>query len=458
MARVVADQWRNRREAHAIQPSHVDLEREPIRTRIVSAAGSGGGYDAVVAADIVGGDGHANLQDERRAGDYTRFHVARGVATTLLMHSFGGQTSSVRPLASCGSAPSPPIWDLSTSEKSSRRWRSPLWFVRKEGERLRFQTNVNIYRMIAQTAENQPSATVDERLRAEVEGAIGAPAGFRSLPWAGANDQIPDSPDPTIAVLAPRFAVTASGVGEEPRDADRVEQLWDRVGGGLRQWRNALVLVAPDQELWERAGDAVREVLAYESVLASPLQNLSALEEKDLKSRASDKHSSLKTSVVTAYRWVFCPDADGLAHTPLSVPATAREQIAQRAVDRLSSQDYGDPKVLTGIGAVYFNAKVASHLWKDEAEPLNLAEALRRFPQWTYLPILPEREKTLRSCIREGVVSKLWAVAIGDPTEGQYQNLIESGTDFDLLGPPFRWLRFPGQGRDAGPDSRGTPP
>ena len=125
LARVVADQWRNRREAHAIQPSHVDLEREPIRTRIVSAAGSGGGYDAVVAADIVGGDGHANLQDERRAGDYTRFHVARGVATTLLMHSFGGQTSLGATTRERGSAPSPPIWDLSTSEKSSRRWRRP---------------------------------------------------------------------------------------------------------------------------------------------------------------------------------------------------------------------------------------------------------------------------------------------------------------------------------------------
>ena len=75
LASVVADQWRNRREAHAIQPAHIDLERERIRTRIVSAAGSGGGYDGVVAADIVGGDGHANREDERRGGDYERLRV-----------------------------------------------------------------------------------------------------------------------------------------------------------------------------------------------------------------------------------------------------------------------------------------------------------------------------------------------------------------------------------------------
>ena len=90
LASVVADQWTNRRETHAIQSAHVDLDRERIRTRIVNAAGSGGGFDSVVAADIVGGDAHADMQDESRGSNYARFHIARGVATTVLMHSFGG--------------------------------------------------------------------------------------------------------------------------------------------------------------------------------------------------------------------------------------------------------------------------------------------------------------------------------------------------------------------------------
>ena len=163
-------------------------------------------------------------------------------------------------------------------------------------------------------------------------------------------------------------------------------------------------------------------------MLESGLQNLSPLEEKDLKSRANDKRSSLATSVATAYRWVFYPEASGLAHAPLAGPATAGEKIAQRAADRLSSQDYGDPKVLTGMGAIYFNAKVASQLWKDEADALNLADALRRFPQWTFLPILPNREETLRNCIRDGVSTGLWAIAIGDATKDRYQRLVESAS------------------------------
>ena len=80
---------------------------------------------------------------------------------------------------------------------------------------------------------------------------------------------MPDNPEPSIAVLAPRFAGTAIDNGGKPGNAERVRQLWDKVGGGLREWRNSLVMVAPDHELWSRAGEAVREVLAYDDVIAS---------------------------------------------------------------------------------------------------------------------------------------------------------------------------------------------
>ena len=109
------------------------------------------------------------------------------------------------------------------------------------------------------------------------------------------------------------------------------------------------------------------------------------------------------------------------------------EKIAERVVRRLSDQDYGAPKVLAKMGAVYFNAKISPHLWKDESDALDLSVALRRFPQWTYLPILPNREETLRACIREGVSQGLWAVAIGDTGTNKYQALIEKPESLDDL-------------------------
>ena len=439
LASVVADQWTNRREAHTIQSSHVDLERERIRTRIVSAAGAGGGYDGVVAADIVGRDAHADMQDQRRGGDYAHRHIGRGVATTLLMHSFGGleHAGATAQELRLGTV-SPNIGPEYVTEVLGSLEES-LWYVHREGDSLKFQTKPNIYRVIAQNAEGQSTSSVAERLRSEVDGVIGTEPGFRVLPWAGDDGQTPDVPEPSIVVLSPRFAGTGGSEGK-PDNAERVHQLWDRVGGGLRQWRNALVFVAPDHELWSRAEEAVREVLAYDDVIASANRKaieLSESEIRDLKSRSEAKRSSLRTSVATAYRWAFYPEESGLTTTALPVPATAGEKIAQRVIRRLSDQDYGTPKVLPRMGAVYFNSRVAPYLWKDRTEPLDLSEALRRFPQWTFLPILPNREETLRQCIREGISQKLWAVAIGDVKTSSYQELVETPDALEKFGSLF---------------------
>ena len=155
LANIVADQWVNKRESFSIQSGHVNLERERIRTRIVSAAGSGGGYDAVVASDIIGGDAHADYQDNRRGGEYAEFWIARGVATTLLLHSFGGrmQTGAVPQELRLGTV-APNVGPEYVTEVLGTLEQS-LWYVHRDGELLKFQTRPNIYRVIAQTADNQ---------------------------------------------------------------------------------------------------------------------------------------------------------------------------------------------------------------------------------------------------------------------------------------------------------------
>jgi hypothetical protein len=351
----------------------------------VSAAGSGGGYDAVVAEDIIGGDAHADMLDTRRGGDYERHRIARGLATTLLMHSFGGAVrvgasradlylGSVAP--NLGPEYLPDVVD--SLEET-------LWYLHKEGELYRFLTKANVYRVIRQTADDHHTATVLERLKESLSAGAGQAPGFRVLQWAGTNETIADSPDAGIAILDEKYAVSPDN-GGPPTGTDKITQLFEKVGGGLRQWRNALILVSPDRELWSRAQEAMREVMAYESVLdrASEVTvDLSPNEKKDLESRAKEKKGSLRTSIVTAYRWVFSPDEKGLAYASLPVPATNTETIAKRVYDRLSDQNYGHPKIMEKVGAIYFESRIAPQLWKDQGSPLALDEATRRFPQWT---------------------------------------------------------------------------
>jgi hypothetical protein len=435
LASVVADQWLDRREAYAIQSAHVNLERERIRTKVVSAAG-GGGWEAVVAADIIGGDARADMLDQSRGGEYETFHVTRGIATTVLMHSFGGQTRlGALPTELRLGTVAPNIGPEYVSEVLETLEQS-LGYVHREGELLRFQTRPNPYRLIALRAETLPPAQVAERLQASLADALGSAPGFRVLEWAGADGIIADSPDLRIAVLEPHYAISQENDKSKLAGRERIDRLWEKVGAGLREWRNALILAAPDADLWGKAEEAMREVMAYEVVLADigkKTVEVSQSEQKDLESRSRDKKESLRTSITTAYRWVFYPDEPGLAVISLSVPATRDERIVSRVVKRLSDQDYGHPKILTKMGAIYFNSKIAPRVWKDESAALDLEELARRFQQWTYLPILPNREETLRACIREGIRDKLWAVAIGDRTTSTFQRLISMPEGLDSL-------------------------
>ena len=180
--------------------------------------------------------------------------------------------------------------------------------------------------------------------------------------------------------------------------------------------------------------------MAYEAVLDAVGKgsgDITTNEKKELASRSKDKKESLRTSIATAYRWVFFPDEEGLDVVSLPVPATRDEYIAKRVVARLSDITYGKQKILDNMGAVYFDARVAPRLWKDQSEALDLSQALTRFQEWTYLPILPQRAQTLRACIRDGLRERLWAVAIGDNKTAKYQRLIETPEELDNYGELF---------------------
>ena len=163
----------------------------------------------MVTADIIGGDTHADYQDQRRGGEYAQFRMSRGVATTLLVHSVGAACVPEPPLHLRLGTVSPNVGTEYVTEVLNTLEES-LWYVHRVGKLLRFQTRSNIYRVIAQLAENQPPAAVADRLRQELEKAAGSEMGFRVIPWAGEEGVIPDSAGPTVAVLNPRYAVSGS--------------------------------------------------------------------------------------------------------------------------------------------------------------------------------------------------------------------------------------------------------
>jgi hypothetical protein len=104
---------------------------------------------------------------------------------------------------------------------------------------------------------------------------------------------------------------------ELPRRAR--QRIPDCHGGGLRQWQNALVLVAPDRELRAKTGAAMREVMAYEGVLDDAEADKHELSQRELR----DLSASLSAAPARAFRGQSGTAASGCRSPTRGSPAPA---------------------------------------------------------------------------------------------------------------------------------------
>lgn len=97
LASLVGDLWKRRegntQTQHLIQPCHVRWSVDPLQAALTRLWGNA--YQSVAAADIIGEQSNAGAFDEERGGDYRREAIGQGLASAMLLGSFGGQGERV---------------------------------------------------------------------------------------------------------------------------------------------------------------------------------------------------------------------------------------------------------------------------------------------------------------------------------------------------------------------------
>ncbi len=95
LASVVEDLWKHLREQYRAVPAiNPALPHQMVcgcYARGAHASMGSAQYEAVAAADVIGEDSNAGAFDEERGGDHRREKIGRGLASAILLGSFGGQ-------------------------------------------------------------------------------------------------------------------------------------------------------------------------------------------------------------------------------------------------------------------------------------------------------------------------------------------------------------------------------
>lgn len=93
LASIVGDLWKHRQgntqTQHLIQPCHIRWSVDALQAALTRFWGPA--YQSVAAADVTGERSNAGIFDEERGGDYRSEAIAQGMASAILLGSFGGQ-------------------------------------------------------------------------------------------------------------------------------------------------------------------------------------------------------------------------------------------------------------------------------------------------------------------------------------------------------------------------------
>jgi hypothetical protein len=235
---------------------------------------------------------------------------------------------------------------------------------------------------------------------------------------------VPDDTDARLVVLRAEY-----GYSKESGNAAEVaaKAILEARGNSPRIYRNSLVFLAADRVRLQDLQDAVRKLMAWESILdEKETLNLGPHQVKQAETQRATAETRVKAQIPEVYQWLLVP-TQNTPQESVGWKATAlkgSDPLAVRASKRLKADDDLFPNIGATVLKTYLD-KIP--LWRGDHVPVRqLVDDFARYP---YLPRLSSSEVLLKA-IADGPALINWAAdafAIAesfDDATGRYKGLV----------------------------------
>jgi hypothetical protein len=294
LASIVGDLWKRRKgnteTQHIIQPCHIRWSVDALQAALTRLWGPA--YQSVAAADAIGERSNAGTFDEERGGDYRSEAIGQGLASAILLGSFGGQggrsgfSSKDLKLACSKQGLNWNYADGALLELENRCFFLHTATAGNLGKRYWFGTKPTLNKLVVQY--RQQSAREDfkegilEDLRVESQKGMSGGATWRVIVNPG--EDLPEQKSLTLLVLPPSLTWDENG-GAKDAIQTHVKSISTRCGGKDRLYRNTLLFLAGNTRGINKLRQAHRERAALEGVRADYWDQLDKEQQEDLKTR-----------------------------------------------------------------------------------------------------------------------------------------------------------------------------
>jgi hypothetical protein len=277
LASVVGDLWQRRegntQTQHLIQPCHLRWSIDALPSALTRLWG--GGYQAIVAADILAEKSSSSAFDQERGTDYQREAIGQGLASAILLGSFGGRAerSGFSPrdlkLACCKRGLNWNYLDGALLELDNRCFHLHSTAAGSLGKRYWFSTKPSLNKLLVQYRQQVASRDFDEDILEALKTQSQQGGGLSGATWQVRVNPEPDLPEQkalTLLILPPSVAWGNSDSSQEVVDcplsdacarfADHLAYLWKTLVEEQEPERNRLIAKAAPRLLPRRRRSA----------------------------------------------------------------------------------------------------------------------------------------------------------------------------------------------------------
>ncbi len=444
LASVVGDLWQKRegntQTQHLIQPCHINWSIDAMQAALTRFWGPA--YQSVAAADTLGDKSNSGAFDDERGGDYRRENIGKGLASAILLGSFGGQggrsgfSSKDLRLACSKYGLNWNYIDGALLELENRCFYLHDTSAGSLGKRYWFGTKPTLNKLVVQYRQQSAGETFEneilEDLRTESQGGLLSVATWRVI--INPTEELPEQKALTLLVLPPYLAWDENGGGKDAVQR-RVLEISSRCGGKDRLYRNTLLFLTGTARGIGKLRQAHRERAAMEGVRNDYGEQLDEEQKEDLKRRLEAARRSTLEALGPAYTVVLRVHGQDIESCVLT---DARRSLQEHLGYIWTTLVEDEEWILRRVGSV--TLENTGIIPKEGA--LRLKDAVEAFLRFTDKPMVATKEAVTTGIVQACMDGLVGIGRGGSPSTLQahyckQQVALDPGEDGIWIIPPF---------------------
>lgn len=405
LARAVRLLWESQPAGtQLIHLHHLDLSDKELANDLSSRLDKST-FEPVIRADIASQPGsepsHAEQVDAHMGAPY-----ARRLATTAYLYSLTRDVPGVPASTLVGAVLSPGD-DPNVVTKALDNLESSAWYLHTDVRGFRFSVEPSLAKLI-QEAESQITPGKAKQAASDILAALFRDSALKvRRTWE--DSKVPDRDDDAwLVVLHWDEFGGAHGVTDLSAIPSQITQLWEKTpAGGVREYRNRLIFLAPTASTHETMLRTVRRHLALKELTASgeTVKILPDDKRKELSDRAKQSDLEARVAVCNHVNLLYVPQAGGLDPVELDIvtQASVKPNQTDAVLDRLAAME----KTLAAGDKPLDPGWIKSKLGAQLDAPLSTIELVRAFARRADLKLVLDRGQ-ITALVTAGVRNGVW--------------------------------------------------